>query len=135
MKPIYENAMQQRENLTDLELKFEKLNIFIKKNESELEEEFTCHIESKNIYDKSSILISNVNELCRQFKFLKLKKHEYENNKQELQCLTGNNRNLNDLQNEYDELSNENNGKNESKRAVYGDPSGSWGGQVPLFRA
>ncbi len=73
---------------------------------------FTQHIECKSLYDKSSILISNVNELCNKYQKVKQLKMEYENSQREINKLCKNNRNLNDISNEYDNLSAENNNKN-----------------------
>eukprot|EP00487_Bulimina_marginata_P011101 TRINITY_DN6464_c0_g1_i1.p1 TRINITY_DN6464_c0_g1~~TRINITY_DN6464_c0_g1_i1.p1 ORF type:complete len:121 (-),score=6.34 TRINITY_DN6464_c0_g1_i1:107-469(-) len=78
-----------------------------------MEELFLQQIDSKSVYDKSSTLISNVNELCRQFKTVQQQRSEYDKEKKKLKQLTMSKRNLNDVNNEYDRISEQNNKKNE----------------------
>merc|ERR1712228_737671 len=112
MLPIYQNAMKQREELQNLEEEFKKLTVQTQKFGENMEELFAQHIESKAAYDKSSSLMSNVNEVCRRWKNAQREQKEYETEKKKLKDLTKNKKSLNDVVAEYDKLQNQMNQSN-----------------------
>eukprot|EP01083_Nonionella_stella_P000384 1106_1 len=111
--PIYQNAMKKRGELCEKEAEFEKQRNELKKCGEELEEMFARHIESKSLFDRATMLQSNVDELCREFSNVCLQEKEYKVALQAVSCSsTSKRRSLIDVENEYEALSKENNEKN-----------------------